>query len=342
MKEQSTQLPAVAGDKRMVVATRVDQLAKGAMEQFREAGSFMAELSVALAVSDLREALTDEMMKPVVALMNTDLGFRTDRDPKLSPKDRDGNAMTPYSVEVVRECFIESKLRGFHACGNEWNIIQGRFYACKNGLKRKCEQWPMVTDLKIDLGLPRSAGDKGAIVPGKARWKKDGVADLIEAEIPVRVNGGMGADAILGKAQRKLYKLVHDRLAGIVTEDGEAGEDPAAASTGAGATRPEPHFDISKLKQAQAAPADASQAIPNAGAEPSQVTPQRRLADIVTGAGFTFVALKEWVEKTGWMPPAQIKNAHGFVDLSDADANRLCNAQGGLLDGLAKLKGGAK
>src|SRR5579885_3660163 len=133
-------------DQQVATARRIDEVAASAMELFKSAGSFASELAVAQAMNELRLALTDDMMKPVMALMNTDLGFRTDRDPKLTPKDKDGNPMTPYSVEVVREVTIEAKLRGFHMIGNEVNIIAGRLYATKNGFRRKVTQWPGVTD----------------------------------------------------------------------------------------------------------------------------------------------------------------------------------------------------
>jgi len=213
------QLPA-ARSNTLAVAKRIDEIASGAVELFKEAGSFEAELSVAQAMNDLRLALTNEVMAPVMALMNTDLGFRTDRDPKQIDT-KTGKPFEPYPVEVVRECFVESKLRGFHTIGNEWNIISGRFYACKNGLRRKVTQYPGVTDFKDRYDVPRAAGEKGAIVKATATWKKDGVGDSVECEIPIRVNFGMGADAILGKAERKLLKRVHDRLSGVITPEGD-------------------------------------------------------------------------------------------------------------------------
>jgi hypothetical protein len=218
-------------------AQRIDEIASVAMDVFKASGSFESELAVARAVGDLRAALTPEMMQPVMALMNTDLGFRTDRDPKITPKDKDGNPMTPYSLDVVREVVIEAKLRGFHVVGNEFNIIAARFYACKNGFRRKVITWPGVTDFKDSYDVPRLVGDKGAIVKCKATWRKDGIADGLEREFPIRVNFGMGADAILGKTQRKLLAAVHDRLSGVITPEGDIGDEvvPAPAT-------PEPKF----------------------------------------------------------------------------------------------------
>ncbi len=242
MKEENKpttkiQVPAPRANT-LAIAKRIDEIASGAVELFKEAGSFEAELSVAQAMNDLRLALTNEVMAPVMALMNTDLGFRTDRDPKQTDT-KTGKPLEPYPVEVVRECFVESKLRGFHTIGNEWNIISGRFYACKNGLRRKVTTHPGVTDFKDRYDVPRVAGEKGAIVKASASWKKDGVADSIECEIPVRVNFGMGSDAILGKGERKLLRRVHDRLSGVITPEGDVSD---AELEGAKPITPRPTF----------------------------------------------------------------------------------------------------
>jgi hypothetical protein len=202
---------------------RIDEIAASAMDLFRGVESFAEELAIAQAIGDMRAALTEEVMKPVMALMNTDLGFRTDRDPKAPGK---GERPQPYSLEVVRECFIEAKMRGFHAIGNEWNIISGRFYAAKNGLRRKVTTWPGVVDFRDTYDVPRTVGG-ASVVKARATWKKDGTSDTLECEIPIRVNDYMGADAVLGKAERKLLKRVHDRLSGVSTPDGDASEEPA-------------------------------------------------------------------------------------------------------------------
>jgi hypothetical protein len=206
-------------------AKQIDEIARGAVDLFKDAGSFEAEIAVAQTMADMRSLLTPDVMQPIMALMNTDLGFRTDRDPKVTPKDKDGNPLQPYSMEIVRDAVIEAKLRGFHIVGNEINIIAGRFYACKNGFRRKVTTGKGVTDFRDTYDVPRLVGDKGAIVKCKATWRKEGTEQSLEREFPIRVNAGMGSDAILGKCQRKLLAAVHDRLQGIVTPEGEANEE---------------------------------------------------------------------------------------------------------------------
>src|SRR5690349_9721900 len=131
-------------------------------------------------------------------LQNSKLGFLTDK--------KEG-----YPWEVVRDVLCEAFLRGFHPVNNEFNIIAEGFYGAKNGFERIVLDWPGLSDLRIDMGVPTMAGDKGALVPCTAAWRfdgqemkveclpatttKDGEVLSIDTRIPVRVNSGMGPDA---------------------------------------------------------------------------------------------------------------------------------------------------
>jgi hypothetical protein len=336
-----SQLPvAKIGSVQLERARKIDEIASGAIELFKEAGSFEQEIGVAQAMSDLRVALTDDLMAPIMSLMNTDLGFRTDRDPKLQPKDKEGNPMTPYPAEVVRDCVIEAKLRGFHVVGNEFNIIAGRFYAAKNGLKRKCEKWPGVTDLKINYGVPKIVGEKGAIVPVKATWKRDGIADSIDAEIPVRINAGMGADAIIGKTERKISKRIHDRLSGMITPDGDISEETEGAAPAS--TKPKPTFDnvteAEVVKEKSAEPAPTTSAPAEAPKTDTSAAAQE-LENILKAEGLTFEDFKAWAKESGSVDCSAIKS---FADLSPAAAARWIGAKAGLIGSIRRVKGGAK
>lgn len=215
---------AMLSTKTSEAAARIDEIANSAMGLFSSGGgSFAQELAVAQAIADLRKALTPELMAPIMHLMNTDLGFRCDR-----PNDKQG----PYELETVRDVFIEARIRGFRAVGNEFNIIAGRFYAAKNGLRRKVTTWPGLSAFRDGYDLPRLMADKGAVTKAWASWRLDGADDKLECELAIRVNNFMGADAIVGKAERKLMKRVHDRLAGWSTADGEVGEDVVETSEG--------------------------------------------------------------------------------------------------------------
>lgn len=197
------------------------------MESFGGAESFEKELAVAVAVQELRAALTPEVMQPIMALMNTSLGFKTDQDPKRPSASNP--APTPYSVDVVREVFIESRLRGFHMVGNEVNIIAGNFYGTAAGFERKVKQNHKVANFKETYEVPRSVGDRGATVKCKAEWSQQDasgkfVPQSLEREFAIRVNSGMGADAVTGKAKRKLLAAVFGQLTGMITPEGDSAD----------------------------------------------------------------------------------------------------------------------
>lgn len=276
------------------IARRIDEVSGAAVELFKHAGSFEREIALAQAMGDLRAMLNPDIMAPVMELMNTDLGFRTDRDPKVTPRDRDGNTVRPYVVEVVRDVVIEAKLRGFHIAGNEFNIISGRFYAAKNGFRRKLtdgKTFPGLANFKDHYEVPRTVGDKGAIVKCRAEWSLNGSKDSLECEVPVKVNSFMGADAILGKAERKLLKRVVDRLSGVNTPEGEVGDEPPAAAPVEVKVTPTP------------APADDDQ-IPGA-----EVPPVRSTQRTSAARGGTQAASSAGGDSGGAEPPPQASAA---------------------------------
>jgi hypothetical protein len=181
---------------------------------------------LAAGVTQLRNILSKEIVERVfMPLQGTPLGFVTD-------KDTSGG----YSWEVVRDCMIEAMIAGFRPVGNEINIISGRVYGAKAGYERKVREYPRLTDLRLSPGVPQTSGDRGALVPFRASWKLDGnpmeiVRDVAkdadgitrDSRIAVRVNAGMGADAIIGKATRKMLKAIYDMISGSTwtLQDGE-------------------------------------------------------------------------------------------------------------------------
>jgi len=192
--------------------------------------TFMQAVRMAHGISALRAALTDQFVQStLMPLMGTKLGFLTDLD-----HDKDGRR---YGLAVVRDCCIEAMLRGFSVVGNEFNVIAGGFYGAKAGWARKLAQYPGLTDLVLQAGVPQSVGDKGALVPYVASWRLNGKEmvlrcaqekDGTDLRIPIKVHAGMGADAVLGKAERKMLFRVYQRVNGSTfgAVDGEIGEEP--------------------------------------------------------------------------------------------------------------------
>lgn len=219
---------------------------------------FARATRMSLAIQWLRDALPVEFVtKRILPLQNSPLGFLTD-------KPQGG-----YPAEVVRDVLIEATLRGFLPVANEFNIIAGRFYAAKNGWWRRLMEWPGLTNLEVETEIVAKFPD-GALVPVRASWLLNGVADgadwtlgkdaetgeVVDRRIPVRVNQGMIIDAILGKALAKAYRRIVLKLSGdsllIPPEEEPALETEAAPS------RPAP-------KIGTLAPADLQPAPPEAG-----------------------------------------------------------------------------
>jgi len=167
---------------------------------------FRRAFLMAAGMNQLRALITPVMMADVMELQGSPLGFRTD-------KDKEGG----YDLSTVKEAAIEATLRGLRLVGNEINIIAGRCYAAKDGLRRLVREWPGLTDLAIQLQVPRQQ-EGFTVVPAKATWKLDGRDYCLDATgpnaIPVRVNKDAIVDATLGKAKRKLYALIYDCLTG--------------------------------------------------------------------------------------------------------------------------------
>lgn len=184
-------------------------------------------LTVAKAMQTMRQLMQGEVMKDVMQLQGTELGFRTD-------KDSEGG----YSENDVRDSVIAALMKGAQVCGNEFNIISKRSYLTKEFFERAVGEFHGLTDLKLSEGVPAKAGDAGALVSYIATWNLHGNPDTIRCErtdtadtrIPVKVNSRMGTDAILGKAKRKLLAKVYARLTGsavgdFINESAESGED---------------------------------------------------------------------------------------------------------------------
>lgn len=204
------------------VARECRELLSNVDEQFGAAFQFAA------LTKRLDSLITDEMMVDVMALRGHALGFRTDKDGKP----------TEYPVEVVRPAFIEATIRGFRPMNNEFNIIAGRFYGCKNGFTRLVRTFPGLTNFEDSLGVPDRQGGR-AFVSYVASWLLDGeemhyarskkrLPDGTEHDnrISVRVNEGMIDDGILGKATRKAFAGIYDVLTGhaVPTPEGDVGD----------------------------------------------------------------------------------------------------------------------
>ncbi len=195
-------------------------------------GGGAANFEQSLAAADAMALLLEEMkphMPRVMKLMNTSLGFKTDKDPA---KAKPNQPVVPYSEEVVRHAVVNALLRGVQLLGNQFNVIAGGSYITKEGYSYLLKKLPGFSDFQPIVGVPKKVESIGTCVSCKATWKLNGVPGSIGTPdpivIPVKVDDWTTNDAVIGKATRKFYKRVYDQITGCDTPDGEVGDDVIA------------------------------------------------------------------------------------------------------------------
>lgn len=176
-----------------------------------ELEGFQKAYRIAEAVNQLSSLLTNEYMVPIMALQGNKLGFRTD-------KDR-GNG---YDMATVKNCLIEAVLMGLQPVGNQFNIIAGNTYPTKEGFGYLLKNYPGLY-YKISPELPRinSTQTSAAIVMNITYSLNGGPAKKEALEIPIKVNNGMGTDAVIGKATRKARAWLYNTITGCDVSDGD-------------------------------------------------------------------------------------------------------------------------
>lgn len=222
-------------------AAKVDKLSRGYADAIEKApGDVQRAMLMARAMNRLRESISPGMMAEVINLMNSPNGFMTDRGPHMKAQEK----QTTYSPSVVKECLIEALLNGFNICGNEWNILAGRFYGTLNGWKRKFEDIQGISDINEVPGVPRVI-DGQTIVRVALSWALDGKKNMLADHegkpgraFPIIVSGYSPADQTIGKARRKAYKAAYEKATGskCLAEDGAVGEDAQGQNNAAANT----------------------------------------------------------------------------------------------------------
>lgn len=202
-----------------ITTTAIPEATIAALDKAAEAGAlvqtaateFARIFATANCIEELRKLLTHEVMRPIMLLQNSPVGFLTDR--------RD----TGYDEETVRCAIIEAAINRVSVCGNEMNIIAGRFYCAKNGLKHKLRNIDGLY-YNVTPGIPKLCGEQGAIIRMRIEWTYHAPQKEKEIDFAIRVNKGMGADAIVGKATRKALAWLYEEVTGNTVPEGEAGD----------------------------------------------------------------------------------------------------------------------
>lgn len=185
----------------------LDKAAANGLLAQKEASQFKRAAMVAGAIAELRSILTPKVMEPFMNLQNTSIGFKTDNP-------------AGYSVDVVRDCLIEATLKGVYPVGNEFNIISKQCYITKEGYFHKLRDLQNFHWVETPA-IPRNVGENGAVIKVKLEWTLKGQKSEKELELAIRVNRGMGADAIIGKALRKARAWLYTTVTGQEIGDGD-------------------------------------------------------------------------------------------------------------------------
>lgn len=180
--------------------------------------NFGAAFNAARVITLLREALTDEVMARVfMPLMNTKVGFRTDRDGK---PDKNGRTKPLYDVSTVRDAIIDAAIIGLLPTGNQFNIISGTMYPTKEGYTVLLKK--IGAKYVIDVQQDRSQNPAFAEFPCKITYSYNGEKNSLTINATVRRDQYSSNDQLRGKAERRAKKALYEYLTG--TDYGEADE----------------------------------------------------------------------------------------------------------------------
>lgn len=180
--------------------------------------NFGAAFNAARVITLLREALTDEVMARVfMPLMNTKVGFRTDRDGK---PDKQGRVKPLYDVSTVRDAIIDAAIIGLLPTGNQFNIISGTMYPTKEGYTVLLKK--IGAKYVIDVQQDRSQNPAFAEFPCKITYSYNGEKNSLTINATVRRDQYSSNDQLRGKAERRAKKALYEYLTG--TDYGEADE----------------------------------------------------------------------------------------------------------------------
>lgn len=180
--------------------------------------NFGAAFNAARVITLLREALTDEVMQKVfMPLMNTKVGFRTDRDGK---PDKNGKVKPLYDIATVRDAIIDAAIIGLLPTGNQFNIISGTMYPTKEGYTVLLKK--IGAKYIIDVQQDRSQNPAFAEFPCKISYSYNGEKNSLTVVATVRRDQYSSNDQLRGKAERRAKKALYEYLTG--TDYGDADE----------------------------------------------------------------------------------------------------------------------
>lgn len=179
-------------------------------------------------LTKIKEQIVGKPLEIIKSLMNTGIGFKTDRN----PNDPNCKNKEIYSDDIIKNCVVQAIMYGLRIHGNEFNILGGNFYATKEGLDRIVHSNPLLEEKAKEKIKGFRQDDKTGIwgISFEYLYKLKGEAKVSE-EVTAYVKGKIGNydipfDAVMGKAKRKLFKVMYnDMTQGFKLEDADDIDD---------------------------------------------------------------------------------------------------------------------
>lgn len=185
--------------------------------------NFGAAFTAVNVIALLREALTDEVMTKVfMPLMNTKVGFLTDRNGR--PRSNGRAALPLYGIPVVRDCIIDAVSIGLLPTGNQFNIIAERMYPTKEGYTALLRK--LGVKYFIDVSYDKSQTQGFAEIPCKINYEHNGEKNSFGIVATVKKDDYSSPDQLRGKAERRAKKALYEYITGC--DFGDADEQSGA------------------------------------------------------------------------------------------------------------------
>lgn len=200
------------------VAKQKFELACKDAESLQIVNNFGAAFTAVNVIALLREALSDEVMTKVfMPLMNTKVGFLTDRNGR--PNSR-GQVRPLYDIDVVRDAIIDGVSIGLLPTGNQMNIIADRMYPTKEGYTALLRK--LGVKYFIDVSFDKNQTDGFAEIPCTINYQHNGEKNTFKITATVKKDSYSSPDQLRGKAERRAKKALYEYITGC--DFGEADE----------------------------------------------------------------------------------------------------------------------
>ena len=179
-------------------------------ESLQIVNNYGAVFTAVIVVKMLREALTDDVMKEVfMPLMNTKIGFLTDRNGR---PNKSGQIAPLYAISIVRDAIIDAVAIGLMPTGNQMNIIAERMYPTKEGYTYLLKKLGVKYFLNIGFDNGQNAGF--AEIPVKINYDHNGDKNSFTIMATVKKDSYSSHDQLRGKAERRAKKSLYEYITG--------------------------------------------------------------------------------------------------------------------------------